>query len=75
MRRKCCRNLFGERAQSKGLDLAALVEPDVPKFAVADPVRLNQVLGNLINNALKCTEAGHVILRFPGRVTHAFASA
>ncbi len=56
-------SLFGERAQSKGLDLAALIETDAPRFIVADPVRLNQVLSNLVNNALKFTETGHVTLR------------
>jgi signal transduction histidine kinase/CheY-like chemotaxis protein len=56
-------NLFGERAQGKRLDLAAHIDPDVPSAVLADPVRLNQVLANLINNALKFTERGHVALR------------
>ncbi len=55
-------NLFAERAQSKGLDLAAHVEIDVPEHVLADPVRLNQVLSNLVNNALKFTGSGHVKL-------------
>ncbi len=56
-------NLFGERAQSKRLDLIARIDVDAPQYAVADPVRLNQVLANLVNNALKFTEAGSVTLR------------
>ena len=56
-------NLFGERAQGKGLDLAAHIAPDLPPAVLADPVRLNQVLANLINNAIKFTEHGHVALR------------
>ena len=56
-------NLFGERAQGKGLDLAAQIAPDVPASVLADPVRLGQVLANLVNNALKFTERGSVALR------------
>lgn len=74
-------SLFSERAQSKGLDLAAFVAPDVPEEMAGDPVRLNQVLSNLVNNALKFTEAGHVAVCVrklpgepgPGRATVEFA--
>jgi signal transduction histidine kinase/CheY-like chemotaxis protein/HPt (histidine-containing phosphotransfer) domain-containing protein len=54
--------LFEEKARSKGLDLATYIASDVPARVGADPVRLNQVLSNLINNALKFTEAGAVNL-------------
>ncbi len=55
-------NLFWERATSKNLDLAAYIAPEVPNLIEGDPVRINQVLSNLVNNALKFTETGHVFV-------------
>ena len=55
--------LFAEQAASKGLDLAGYVGPDVPTTIMADPVRLNQVLCNLVSNALKFTDRGGVSVR------------
>jgi signal transduction histidine kinase/CheY-like chemotaxis protein/HPt (histidine-containing phosphotransfer) domain-containing protein len=59
--------LFAERAGQKGLDLAAYVAPDVPAELVGDPVRVTQVLSNLVNNALKFAEHGHVCIRVERR--------
>ena len=55
--------LFYERARSKGLDLAADIAPDVPGIIEADPTRLHQIIGNLVNNALKFTESGSVTVK------------
>ncbi len=52
--------IFAERAASKGLDLAVIAAPDLPRSVVGDPVRLTQIISNFVNNALKFTERGSV---------------
>ena len=54
--------LFWERAASKNIDLAAHVSSNTPEVIEGDPVRISQVLSNLVNNALKFTEEGHVVV-------------
>jgi signal transduction histidine kinase/CheY-like chemotaxis protein/HPt (histidine-containing phosphotransfer) domain-containing protein len=50
------------RAHQKGLELAVEILPDVPDRVVVDPVRLRQIVINLVNNALKFTDQGEVIV-------------
>jgi two-component system sensor histidine kinase BarA len=58
-----CLALFWERARGKGLDLSAHIDPAVPALIETDPTRLRQVIGNLVNNAIKFTEAGAVMVQ------------
>ncbi len=55
-------SLFAVEAESKGLALTLQVEPQVPKLLLGDPLRLRQILSNLINNGLKFTSQGEVII-------------
>lgn len=52
--------LFSGGAAKKGIELGYVISPDLNRHLIGDPVRIRQVLMNLINNALKFTERGRV---------------
>ncbi len=60
-------DLLAGRAAEKGLNLAAVVDPDVPPAIVGDVTRLRQVLVNLIGNAVKFTERGEIVASVTAR--------
>ncbi len=52
--------VIGQKVFDKGLELLFDVAPDVPRRLVGDPLRVGQVLTNLVNNSVKFTEKGEV---------------
>jgi two-component system sensor histidine kinase/response regulator len=56
-------DLLAEQADSRGLELAAWIDPEAPIAVQGDPGRFRQVLINLLSNAVKFTERGEVIVR------------
>lgn len=56
-------NLFWDKANEKSLELVTQVGKNVPVALIGDPTRIGQVVTNLVNNALKFTSDGGVIVK------------
>lgn len=59
-------SVFTPRAREKGLDFAIKVDGEVPKRILGDPIRVQQVLMNLVGNAFKFTKQGEILIRIIG---------
>lgn len=55
-------NLFAYKAEQKGVSFHVAVDDELPKYILADSLRLTQILSNLISNGIKFTEEGSVTL-------------
>ena len=55
--------MFAQPAEKKGLELVADLPPEARRCVLGDPFRLRQIVGNLINNAVKFTERGEIVVR------------
>ncbi|MCP3901946.1 MAG: PAS domain S-box protein, partial [Desulfobacteraceae bacterium] len=56
-------NIFYFKTAEKGIELNFSIEPNVPWYLSGDPLRIRQILINLINNAIKFTDQGDITIR------------
>ena len=63
--RKCIEealDVYAVKAIEKGIDLLYMLQPETPPFLIGDMKRVRQILGNLINNAVKFTDEGEIFI-------------
>ena len=58
---------FAVQAHSKGLELVARIAPETPSQLIGDPLRIRQIIINLLANAIKFTESGGVMVEVESR--------
>ncbi len=62
--------MFKARAEEKGLQLVCQTPEELPRWLLGDPLRIRQILTNLLGNALKFTQQGSIYLQTGTTMTH-----
>lgn len=65
-----CLEMFKLRAEEKSIEIITHIDNDVPMQVKGDPVRIRQILANLISNAIKFTDDGEVIVNITRDAAH-----
>ncbi|MFZ4548356.1 MAG: response regulator [Bacteroidales bacterium] len=63
--RKCIEealDVYAVKAIEKGIDLLYMLQPETPPYLIGDMKRIRQILGNLVNNAVKFTDEGEIFI-------------
>jgi two-component system sensor histidine kinase/response regulator len=59
---------FSNRASDRKLKFYYTISPDCPEYSMCDHLRFTQILNNLVSNAIKFTETGHVSIMIDGKI-------
>lgn len=54
--------MMTHKAQEKGLEITASIDPEIQEFVIGDPSRIRQIMLNFMSNAIKFTDAGSIVI-------------
>ncbi len=65
--------MYSSKVESKGIDLTYTLPSNLPRYLIGDPIRLRQILNNLISNAYKFTERGRIAITVNSKIVKDYA--